>query len=99
MAAKPMAALSRIQNGDLTQAWTTASAYLPQGWKLTALVSETSVTLSRHLDAVVGSERAEWFAIAEDGKGGTEVGGGSFPAQALRALAHKLEAKRGDANG
>ena len=40
-----------------------------------------------------------WYAIAEDLKGGAEFGGGSHPAQALRALAHKLEAKRGNAKG
>ena len=90
---------SRIQNGDLTHAWTVASAYLPQGWNLTALLADQTVMASRVFTQLIGTERTAWYAIAEDGKGGAEFGGGSFPSQALRALAYKLERKRGDPNG
>ena len=90
-----------MQDGDLTRAWTTASASLPQGWTLTALIAdETVMAKSPIVQLVVDArDRAAWYAIAEDGKGAAHFGGGSHPAQALRALAHKLEAKRGDSNG
>ena len=88
-----------MQDGDLTRAWTTASAHLPQGYKLTALIADESAYAKLGQLVMDPRDRAAWYAIAEDDKGRTEFAGGSFPNQALRALAHKLEAKRGDANG
>lgn len=83
---------------NLTQAWTTASAALPLGWRLSLL----------QLDLVMPDGTEHWLAGAVeydkrgfpmDHEGYYERGYGANPIQALLDLASKLAPLRGDPNG
>lgn len=76
----------------LTQAWTSAEAALPHHWAIRGVALGP-----REWDPVIRS--ATWVAWARGPAGEQVEGEGESPEQALRALAQKLQAIRGDANG
>jgi hypothetical protein len=78
--------------GNLTQAWTTASASLPLEWRLMCVVLGP-----REVAPVIRSE--SWLAWAVGPNGERAEGLGSHPAQALLDLATKLQPLRGNRNG
>ena len=70
--------------GALSQAWTTAEAALPLGWRLSGLYrfDETWIALSE------GPEFDDYLS-----------GAGRYAEQALRRLGDHLRARRGSASG
>jgi hypothetical protein len=72
--------------GALSQAWVTAEASLPLGWRLMALVRQT--------------DSDDWLATAAGPlEGQTVHGRGAQPNQALRRLADELRQTKGPMTG
>ena len=88
---------------NLTEAWTTASAALPNGWRIVGVLhADLYVELARlpaYL-ALATTYPEQWIAMAEgpDGDPG-EVGQGETPVQALLHLARIVEPIRGVVSG
>jgi hypothetical protein len=91
--------------GDLARAWLTAEAAMPRGWRLVALVRAEIARLAaglhpaleedlKTIDADLASEG--WVALAAAAASDWIVGTGSYPAEALRNLASKLEGRSAD---
>ena len=88
---------------NLTQAWTTASAALPLGWRLSLLkLEDVDREGTQHwMAAAVEYERTDHGFMAIDHRGDEhyERGYGTTPQQALEDLARNLEPRRGSTNG
>lgn len=91
--------------GDLARAWLTAEAAMPPGWRLVALVHAEIARMAaglhpaleedlKTIDADVASEG--WVALAAAAASDWIVGTGSYPADALRNLAAKLQGRPGN---
>lgn len=88
---------------NLTQAWTTASAALPNGWRIVGILhADLYAELAKfpaYLD-LAATYPDQWVAVAEGPSGDPgEVGQGENPQQALLHLARILEPIRGSASG
>ena len=87
----------------LTEAWTTASAALPNGWRITGILHADLyaelATLPSYLE-LAATYPEQWVAVAEGPSGDPgEVGQGETPTGALLPLARILEPIRGSASG
>ena len=81
---------------NLTQAWTSASAALPLGWKIAGVA--LGPTTDERDPMVILEEH--WVAWAvNDADGDRRNGVGDNPIQALLDLAAQLRPVRGDRNG
>ena len=88
---------------NLTQAWTAASAALPNGWRIVAVLHADLygelARLTSYLE-LTSTYPDQWVALAEGPSGDPgEVGQGETPQQALLHLARILEPIRGSASG
>ena len=88
---------------NLTQAWTVASAALPNGWRIVAILHADLygelARLTSYLE-LASTYPEQWVALAEGPNGDPgEVGQGETPQQALLHLARILEPIRGSASG
>lgn len=88
---------------NLTQAWTTASAALPNGWRIVGILHADLYRELAKLPAYLELDSSypdQWVAVAEGPSGDPgEVGQGESPQQALLHLARILEPIRGNASG
>lgn len=82
--------------GALSQAWVSAEAALPLGWRIVGLLRRDRA--SRMLP-VTDVARPEWCALAEDEAGILYDAWGDFHYQALNNLAIKLRELRGPVTG
>jgi hypothetical protein len=91
------------QVSNLTQAWTTASAALPNGWRIVGILHADLYAELAKLPAyleLASTYPDQWVAVAEGPSGDPgEVGQGDTPQQALLHLARILEPIRGIASG
>ncbi|HSI99298.1 MAG TPA: hypothetical protein VLA59_02810 [Patescibacteria group bacterium] len=80
---------------DLSQAWTVASAALPNGWRIVGIVHVDLYGELAKLPAYLELASAypdQWVAVAEGSSGDPgEVGQGETPQHALLQLARILE--------
>jgi hypothetical protein len=88
---------------NLTQAWTAASAALPNGWRVVGVLHADLYSelgrLTSYLE-LAAAYPEQWVAVAEGPSGDPgEVGQGETPQQALLHLARILEPIRGSASG
>ena len=88
---------------SLTEAWTAASAALPNGWRIVGVLHADLYGELARLPAylaLASTYPEQWVALAEDPSGDPgEVGQGETPQQALLHLARILEPIRGSASG
>ena len=88
---------------NLTQAWTAASAALPNGWRIVAVLHADLYGELAKLPAyleLASTYPEQWVALAQGPSGDPgEVGQGETPQQALLHLARILEPIRGNASG
>jgi hypothetical protein len=88
---------------NLTQAWTTASAALPNGWRIVGVLHADLYAKLTELPAylqLADPYPDQWIALAEGPEGDPgEVGQGETPIHALLQLARILEPIRGVVSG
>lgn len=88
---------------NLTEAWTTASAALPNGWRITGIMHAdlyaALAALPSYLE-LAATYPDQWVAVAEGPSGDPgEVGQGETPTAALLHLSRILGPIRGSASG
>jgi hypothetical protein len=83
--------------GALSQAWVSAEASLPLGWRIVGLLRRERAL--RLLPSVRDEKLPEWCALAEDEARVLYDGWGGSHYQALNNLAIKLAKLRGSVSG
>ena len=83
--------------GAVSQAWTSAEAALPLGWRLVGVLRRERAL--RLMPAVTDEALPDWCAIAEDEARVLYDAWGQFHYQALNNLAIRLREIRGPVTG
>jgi hypothetical protein len=86
--------------GALSQAWVSAEASKPVGWRIAGVMIESVYNRVGwgSLEPSPPASRA-WVAVALDPNGNVESGEGDMPEIALSRLADRLRERRGPASG